>query len=333
MPIRLIHVGVGGRGKWPVSRAAERDDYESAALVDIHPGNMAEARDVSGLPESVCFTRLADALETVEADAVVVVTPPYQHATQCMEAVKAGKHVLVEKPFALSLWEANAVVREAASRGVCVAVCQNARFSARAATMQRLISEGAYGAPAFGLITRFNFRPAVKHSGLDQHSVLWEHGIHEFDTMRAVFGGPEQVWGHSFNQPWSPYAGGAGIHAWIAFENGVTCGFCGSFMAHKDSSSLRIDLEEGTLEAHGRDLVFRKAGSREDTTVPLDDVAAPEDALLDGFREYIRNAEEPCFSGRENLKTVGLIEAVGVASDRKTVIDFKNYLREKGVDL
>ncbi len=54
--------------------------------------------DVSGLPESACFRTLGQALNKVEADVVVLITPPDLHTEHCLEALRAGKHVLVESP-------------------------------------------------------------------------------------------------------------------------------------------------------------------------------------------------------------------------------------------
>ena len=91
-PIKLIHLGVGGRGTWPVSFVAEQSDphFQSVGLVDISDEALAEAREVSGLGEEACFTSLTDALAAVEADAVAIITSPGIHAPQCMEAIAAG---------------------------------------------------------------------------------------------------------------------------------------------------------------------------------------------------------------------------------------------------
>ena len=326
--LRLIHVGVGGRGKWPVQRVTTREDYQSVALVDINETNMNAAMEVSGLPESACFRTLQAALSRVEADAVVVVTPPHLHTAQCLEAVRAGKHVLVEKPFTMDLAEAKQVMAEADAHGVRVAVCQNARYSAVNVTIHRIVKEQVYGKAAFGLMTKFGWRPGVHHSGKVRHSYLWERGIHDLDTLRFLFDAqPTQVWGHSFNPSWSPYDHGAGAHAWVAFEGGATCGYLCTFASHKGGSGLRIDLEGGTLEQVGSELRLRRPGAQEDEGIPLD--AAPQDqtVLMDGFFRYVTEGVEPEFGGHNNLTTVALVEAAGVASDEGRVVDFQAYLK------
>lgn len=331
MPIRLIHLGAGGRGRWPVRRVLERMDFESAALVDVNEDNLRSAREESGLTEAACYRSLGEAIEGVEADAVVVITPPQLHADQCLEAVRAGKHVLVEKPFTKSLAEACGVVREADAMGVRVAVCQNARYAAAHVTINRLVREGAYGRPVFGLMTKYGWRPRVHHSGEDEHAYLWERGIHDLDTLRYLFNAdPVRIWGHSFNPPWSPYRGGAGVHAWIEFEGGATCGYLCTFAAHKGGSALRLELEGGALEVTDSGLVLREQGKDEDTVIAPDPVPPPEEVLLDGFRQYVTDGVEPEFGGHRNLPTVGMVEGIGVASDEGRVIDFHAYLANAG---
>jgi predicted dehydrogenase len=331
MTIRLIHLGVGGRGKWPVRRVPERDDLSSVALVDFNEDNLTAAMEVSGLGESSCFCSLDVALNNVEAEAVVVVTPPQFHAGQCLQAIRAGKHVLVEKPFTKSLVEARSLVTEATKHGVKIAVCQNARYSAAHVTINRLVREGVYGKPMFGLITKFGWRPGVHHSGTDAHSYLWERGIHDLDTLRFLFDSqPARIWGHSFNPVWSPYAGGAGVHAWVEFENGATCGYLCTFAAHKGGSSLRIELEGGALELSGAGLSLRKPGTEVDEMIALDEVPHAEEILLDGFVNYVENGIEPEFSGANNLTTVALVEGLGIASDEGRVIDFGSIMDSGG---
>lgn len=329
MGIRLIHLGVGGRGRWPVRMVSERNDFESVALVDIDEDNLSDALDVSGLSESVCFRSLEIALQNVEADAVVVITPPDLHFHQCLEAVRAGKHVLVEKPFTKSLESARKVVEEAEKNGVKVAVSQNARYHPITRTLNRLIREEVYGKARFGLMTTFGWRrKGVHHSGNDRHSYLWERGIHEFDSLRFIFSdNPSRIWGHSFNPPWSPYRGGSGIHAWVEFEKGATCGCLCTFEAQKSGSTLRIDLDEGTLEVKGKEIFLKQRMMDDDEEIQVDEVPDSTTMILNGFSSYINKGIEPDFSGRKNLITVGMVEGLGVSSDEGRVIDFKAYIQ------
>jgi len=316
MTVRLIHLGVGGRGRWPLARVREHPGLSSVALVDTDPRALDAAREATGLPGSACFASLDEALGAVEADAVVVITPPDLHVAHCLQAIRAGKHVLVEKPLALGLADARQVVAEADARGVTVTVCQNARYAPAHATIARLVREGVHGRPVFGAIARYGLRPEVRHSGAMRHAYLWERGIHDLDSARALFvAAPVRVWAHSFNPPWSPYAHGAGVHAFVEFEGGATCGYVCTFTAHKPGASLRLELEGGALELRGDEIFLHRPGAAGDERLPLDTVPAAEAVLLDGFHRHVTEGIEPDFGGRANLLTVAMVEAAVRASD------------------
>jgi len=306
-----------------------REDFEAVALADINPAALEAAREVLGLPETACYGSMDAAMDAAadQADAVIVITPPQLHAEMCLAAVRAGKHVLVEKPFTLSLAEAQEIVAEADRQGVCVAVCQNDRYDAVNVTLARLVREEV-GPPAFGLMTKFGWRPHTHHSGPVRHSYLWERGIHDLDTLRTLFqAAPVRVAGYSFNPPWSPYDHGAGTHAWIEFEGQASAGYSCTFGAHTGGSSLRLECPGGSLQVLDGQIHLHRPGASEEEIRPLDEVEAPEKVLLDGFYRYVAEGVEPPFGGHENLITVGLVEAIGAAADEERVVDFAAYMR------
>ncbi|MEW6358832.1 MAG: Gfo/Idh/MocA family oxidoreductase [Planctomycetota bacterium] len=323
MALKAIHVGVGGRGVWPLKQFKARSDFESVALVDVNEQNMVAAHETTGLGTDRCFSDMKDALAKVDADVVIVITPPQLHHKQCLQAVRAGKHVLVEKPFTMDLAQAREVVEEAKSHGVKVCVTQNARYSPASVTMARMIRDEVYGKPGFGLMTKYGWRPGTHHSGKQRHSYLWERGIHDLDTIRAIFNREViKVSGRSFNPAWSPYGHGAGAAAWVEFEGGATCGYFCTFAAPgKGGGGFRIDCEKATIEEGGKQILVTKSGAKETEGVPVDASPSAETILLDGFARYISEGVEPPFSGPQNLKTIALVEAVGKASDEDVVIN------------
>ena len=327
MTIRTIHVGAGGRGRWPLNRFQERSDFQAVALVDVSAENLAQARQIANLDEAACFPSLGAALQAVEADAVVVITPPDLHAEQCLEAVTAGKHVLVEKPFTKDLGQARQIVAAADAHEVKVAVTQNARYYPPVQTIRRLLRCGDLGRPAFGLMTKYGWRPRVHHSGTDDHAYLWERGIHDFDQLRHLLDAePKRLFCNSFNPPWSPYKGGGAIDGWIEFDNGTTFNFQCTFATHKGGSSWRLDCEKGTVEEVAGGLALRRPGAEADEIIEMDENPHPEETLLDGFYDYVSKGVEPTFSGRNNLKTVGLINALSASSNQGEVINFDTYM-------
>lgn len=327
MSIRCIHIGVGGRGKWPVRLFTEREDVESVAFVDINEDNMNAAMEVANMPESKCFRTLEQALNNVACDVVVVITPPDDHESMILEAIRAGKHVLVEKPFTKTLASAKQIVAEANQLGVKVGVSQNAKYNATTVTLARHIREETYGKASFGLFTKMGWRSkGVHHSGEDDHAYLWERGIHDLDTMRFIMGkDPVRMWANSFNPPWSPYKGGAGVSGWIEFDGGATCTYFATFEPHKSGGETRVDVEEGTLSIEGKGLYLTRRKS-EPEELPLDQVEDSTTEITNRFVAWINGGSEPEFSARNNLKTMAMIEGMGISSEAGRIVSLKEFV-------
>ncbi|MBM4436942.1 MAG: Gfo/Idh/MocA family oxidoreductase, partial [Actinobacteria bacterium] len=109
--LNVIQVGVGGRGRQHLcAQVALPERFRITGLVDVAPAAFQEARAITGLTGSACFPSLAAALAGVPCDAVSVITPGHLHTPYLEEALAAGKHVIVEKPFTCDLAEAERVV-------------------------------------------------------------------------------------------------------------------------------------------------------------------------------------------------------------------------------
>src|SRR5688500_6601523 len=158
-PLRVIHVGVGGRGRWPLEVIGQDPRFQSVALVDVVSSNLAAARELTGLPESTCFASPQAALVTVDADALVICTPTKTHAPFSRAGFIAKKHVLVEKGMTLDWSEANALVAEAESAGVSFCVSQNYRYMAETRTLAQLLADNTYGTPHLIDLIHHRYRP------------------------------------------------------------------------------------------------------------------------------------------------------------------------------
>src|SRR3954447_24746129 len=143
-PIRVIHAGTGGRGRWPLEVLGADPRFRSVALVDVVPDNLAQARSITGLPEDACFTSVERALDAVDADALVICTPTATHAAFCRAGFVRGKHVLVEKGMTLDWQEANALVADARTAGVRFCVSQNYRYTTEVLTLRHLLGSDTY---------------------------------------------------------------------------------------------------------------------------------------------------------------------------------------------
>lgn len=327
--IRVTHVGVGGRGKWPVNLIKNRSDFKSVAFVDINEEALNNACNVSGLDKKYCFKDMENALKSVECEAVIIITPPQLHFEQCLTAIEAGKHVLVEKPFTLSFDQARKIVETADKKNLKICVVQNARYSTINLTLSRIIREKIYGEVSCGILNVLSWRPKVRHSGKVRHSYLWERGVHDLDTLRSILNSePVYVYGNSFNPNWSPYEHGAGTHAIITFENNVSFSYSANFSSHLNEQVLIIECEKASLKINGNKIqVIKPESSEVEILEPDPQNLLPEEIILDGFYKYITENIEPPFGGHENLKTIAFVEGIGIASDTQKVINLKELFK------
>ncbi len=236
MGLRIVHVGVGGWGPdWAANALPRVGEVEPVAWVDADAATLDAARARLGLPAGGCFPSLAAALAAIEAEAVLVTTPVRAHVPVALEALAAGKHVLVEKPFAPSLAEARRAVEAAEAAGRVLMVSQNYRFFPAPRAVAALVREGEFG--PVGAVN-VDFRRNVggrtgspRHHALE-HPLLVDMAIHHFDLMRMLLG-REARWVacHTWNPPWSPFAGDAAGAATIAFEGGAMVSWRGNWVS------------------------------------------------------------------------------------------------------
>lgn len=138
-----------------------------------------------------------DAFATDAVDLVVLASPNRTHAPLALAALEAGRHVVVDKPFTVTLAEARAVVAAAARAGRIVSVFQNRRWDTEFLTLRKLIDDGALG-EIVELHSHFDrFRPQVPDRWRERPGPgagLWfDLGPHLVDQALQLFGMPEAL--------------------------------------------------------------------------------------------------------------------------------------------
>lgn len=309
-PLRVVHVGCGGRGAWPLDVVAGDQHWTSVALIDVNPDFLARARDKTGLGEERCFDSVAAAATAVEADVAVICTPTATHARFCREAFAAGLHTLVEKGMAPTLATARELVAEADDAGVCFCVSQNYRYTAGHLAIKQVIAAGEQGTPAF--FDHVHHRRRTEPRTLDYPaSVLWDMACHHLDLFVDWFGPIEAVNGRLFSAPWSKYRDPAGSYAWLEFASGLQATYELTHIGQREHQHLEIHTDAGTLLFYSvPGLRFQPGGSRESTELPIAPAPASEQGVMNALRAYIQEGLEPGISGRHNLHILATIQAI-----------------------
>ena len=190
-PVRIALVGYGLAGKVFHAPLIGATDGLALAAVVSRDADKVHA-DVPGVP---VVGDLGEVLGDAAIDLVVIATPDALHGQQALAALGAGKHVLIDKPFAPTLAEARQVAARAAERGRLAAVFQNRRWDADFLTLRRLIAEGALGE-----IVQFEshfdrYRPGLTGLWKERRDAgVWQDlGPHLVDQALQLFGLPQAV--------------------------------------------------------------------------------------------------------------------------------------------
>jgi predicted dehydrogenase len=329
VPIRLVHVGVGVRGRHWLDIVAGHPGFVSAALVDTDEGALQEARRSPGQEHGRFFTTLEDALSDVEADAVLIASPTFLHARHALQALDAGLGVMVEKPMASSVSEAVSLIARARAVGRPVMVAENYRFFAAERTLGRMLDDQLAGPVASALCFDRRDQPShtqgawVKHAG---HPFLTEIAVHHFDSFRFLFKRqPASVFARSYNPPGSSYDRQAAVEALIEFDGGVPIQYGGTLVANRYEYSLWLEGEKGDIWTDRKRVWWRPRGRRFFRRARLVEVPKGDElpypragtvSLLNQFHDAVVEGKVPETSAEDNVWTLAMVEA-GITSDRE----------------
>ena len=192
-PVRVALLGYGFAGRTfhaPLIRAVPGLDLRVVA------SSQAEAVRTA-LPDATVVASAGDAATHPDVDLVVIATPNAAHAPLAEAALRAGKHVVVDKPFTVTLAEARALCALAEAQGRVLSVFHNRRWDSDFLALQAVLADGTLGRMTH-VESRFDrFRPEVRprwrEQALPGAGVWFDLGPHLADQALQLFGLPDTV--------------------------------------------------------------------------------------------------------------------------------------------
>jgi predicted dehydrogenase len=178
----MIRLGVIGYGYWGpnlVRNFSEAPSTTVTAVSDMRQDRLAlVGRRYPGVQTT---THIEELLANPEVDAVAIATPVSTHFDLGMQALRAGKHVLLEKPMTTSSVESIALIEEAERRNLVLMVDHTFVYTGAVRKIRDLISSGKLGEPYYYDSARVNL-------GLFQHDVdvIWDLAVHDLSIMDYV---------------------------------------------------------------------------------------------------------------------------------------------------
>ncbi|SFA77348.1 Predicted dehydrogenase [Rhizobium sp. NFR07] len=177
----MIGIAVVGYGYWGPNLVRNISETRQAQLVCVCDLNKDRLVAVQGRYPAVKVTEnFEDVLRDPQVDAIAIATPVSSHFRLAMQALMAGKHVLVEKPMAATTEEAMRMVEEAARRRLVLAVDHTFVHTGAVRKMHELVESG--------LGDMYYYDSVRVNLGLFQHdvSVIWDLAVHDLAILDYV---------------------------------------------------------------------------------------------------------------------------------------------------
>ncbi|WP_163399746.1 Gfo/Idh/MocA family protein [Flavobacterium fluviatile] len=179
-------IGYGGFGKFLHQWWAKMENVEVAGIADSgsHPN------DVTSINR---YQDWKDMINDPEIEIVSIVTPPGLHAEMACAAMKSGKHVLLEKPVAITEDEAKQILETQKETGMVITVDHMIRYNPIIQSLMELSQSGAFGKLRHAVVNNYAQDESLpaSHWFWDEKKsggIFIEHGVHFFDIIKALSG-------------------------------------------------------------------------------------------------------------------------------------------------
>ena len=291
------------------------------------------------------FEDWRELLSRDDIDAVCINTPNAMHAEMTIAAAEAGKHVMVEKPMAASIQEADAMVKAARENRVLLMVDQTQRFWPVHETAQAILRSGAigrvisvrgkmaHGGPQFWNPQSTWFASSVE----GVHGALFDIGIHTLDLMRFLIGEPvKEVAAFT-----TKFRGEIEVEdnavAILRFASGATGVLEASWTCNPRESSIYIYGEFGNIRiGHSADepifVEYALPDSAQNREIPAGRLSygrhvpeIPKRSRLGGpFRHFVESVEknvQPTPSGEDGRSSLEVVLAAFASARDRSVVE------------
>jgi 1,5-anhydro-D-fructose reductase (1,5-anhydro-D-mannitol-forming) len=303
-------------------------------IVAVHSSDASRGQSYAqthGIPRSA--TDLAALVEAPDIDAVYVSTTNELHRDQVFAAAATGKHVMCEKPLALTLADARAMVAECGRRGIVMGTNHHLRNAATHRAMRDAIAQGRIGKPLFARVFHAVYLPPhlqgwrIKTPGAGG-GVILDITVHDADTLRFVLGDePESVSAMVSRAGMGEAGLEDGVMGVVRFSGGALAQFHDAFTTRYATTGFEVHGEQGSLVA--TDCMTQQPKGEvmlrtNDGAVPLsvihEDLYARSIRL---FQDATAGAGAPAATGEDGVRSLALalatIEAAKTA--RETSIE------------
>lgn len=308
------------------------------AVVAVASGSAERAQSFAAQHGIGHATDSVDALLADPAvQAVYISSTNDAHAAQVRAAAAAGKHVLCEKPLALTLADARGMVQACRDAGVVMATNHHLRNAATHRKLRELVGSGAIGRPLFARIHHAIYlRPQVQGWRINSTGagggVIRDIVVHDADALRFVLGA-EPIEAVAFAQ--SAYLASDGLEdgamAILRFDSGTLAHVHAAYTTRHGLTGFEIVGDEGSLIASDvmtvqpvGTVLLRDAKGQREVPVEHENLYARGVAR---FGQAVRGQGAPAASGEDGVKSLAVALAVAEAARTRRAVSIEALLR------
>jgi UDP-N-acetyl-2-amino-2-deoxyglucuronate dehydrogenase len=323
---RTFGVGIVGAGTIGKVHAAELAEVENAQLVALVEPREEAGRELAGSHGVDWHPDLEGLLARDDVDVVVLCTPSGMHPDGAVAAARAGKHVISEKPMAITLDGVDRMIGACREACVALSVIFQYRFNCDALRMKRALDAGLFGRPVLcnALVHWHRTQAYYDEKGswrgtweLDGGGALMNQSVHAVDLLQWLLGPVESVCAYTETLTHDIETEDLATAA-LRFESGAMGVIQGTTCTHRDYP-LRIELRgtEGSATFEGTRLTGWYP-SRDEELLSEEELALFPESVdeplgpahgrqLREIFEALREGREPPIPGEEARKAVEII--------------------------
>ncbi|MCX7642756.1 MAG: Gfo/Idh/MocA family oxidoreductase [Armatimonadetes bacterium] len=292
--IRCAVIGYG-MGKFHAEEIERTDGMSLVAICDIDPKRLEQAKN--DFPKAKTCRSADELLAKVDFDLAVVATPHNSHAPLTLKCLKAGKHVIVEKPMCITVKEATAMIETAKRKGLMLTVYHNRHWDGDFMAIREVVEAGLIGeifhVEMFGggyYQPGYQWRSEKSASG----GLFYDWGAHYLWWLLQLIPHPiESVVGSFHKLKWHDVTNEDHVQAFIRFANGAVADIQFSTIASAvkprwfilGTEGAIVDRWEGSFSLH-----FFVNGVRAEMQVPY---------KQSRWSEFYRNVANHLLRGEE----------------------------------
>jgi len=315
--MRKLGVAVIGAGFWGRNHARNLKEINETRLVAVCDKDETKAKAIAEVFGVDAYTDSREMLKRKDVEAVTVCTWSTKLAEEAMKALKAGKHVLVEKPMANNAQEATKIVDLAKKKQRYLMVGFLMRFIPGLQRIREAVEKGEIGTLVYATARRVSEWP----ERIGDVGVVKDLAIHDIDITRYLFGDdPVEVYAKAGSLRHKQFEDHAQIL--LTFDGGKTAFIEANWLTPYKIRKLTVTGSKAimTLDYITQEITIETSGQ---TLAPRYEVKEPLKLELQHFANSILNDTEPIITGVDGLKAVQIAEAALKSARRGTAIKLK----------